>query len=329
MVYLLYPKKKIQWSYAMLLPRRITIKDIENICNFLANKPAGATVTEIRRAFGKRDADGLKLSACGKLGFVDRDSRDRTTITKRGRIALRRTLKQKSRSYLDAILSVPAYKAVVQRVAEKGDFTITPREVAAIWHKDFPSGVSKTENVGVEQANCLFRLLEGAALGSLTLGTGKRRTVFAFDEQKIRRVAREGKEDHPEEKGRSSAEAEKAETTDKAGHVGRVEELAEEQPGRSEGPAADDKGGEDTVNDPLRQVLAALARLQADIAGRDAARIKENAQLRADINKLLVETADRELARARERSRLQADIDQLRMESAEREAASAKVNPDL
>lgn len=172
----------------MSLPIRTTISDVEAFCGYLLAKPTGATTSEAKAVVDRKVLDGRKLSAYKFWGLIE-DAGEKMRLTERGRNAVRDNAARRAQSLLDAVTEVRPYQAIVERVAHRGEFTITATEVAAHWHEHFRSEVSDNDKILNDQAVCFFQLAEGADLGALTIGRRGQPTRFDFDEGNARSFA--------------------------------------------------------------------------------------------------------------------------------------------
>lgn len=180
---------RVHQGYPVPLPNYTSHKDIDAICIYLLNEPAGATLSEAMAVFGKSVSRSRKRRVCEQYGFIEKGEDERIRITERGRRAVRDGGKYKAQSYLEAISGFAAYRAIIRNAVSRGKVATTAPEVVNHWLEHFPSELDRTEKDRINQATCFFRLLEGAALGELTLGKRERVTRFAFETGKLRRLA--------------------------------------------------------------------------------------------------------------------------------------------
>lgn len=205
----------------MQLPTHATKQDIDAICAYLFDKPAGIAVSETSAVFGLGNLRKRKLAACELWGFVEKNDKGRIVITERGRSEAMNRGTHWTRSCLDAISSVPAYMSIIRKVVSEGNSTMTPREISSFWQLHFSSVVSKSEDVRIHQAFCCLRLLEGAALGEIRASKQGGRTRFAFDAVNIRKFLNEG--ENGQTQGQGPTEPEMAAGEQEAG-LGAAEE---------------------------------------------------------------------------------------------------------
>jgi hypothetical protein len=72
----------------MTLPIRTTVDDISVICKYLASKPTGATLQDLRAVLDKKYQDGRKLNALKFWGLVE-DENQKLRVTPKGRALVR------------------------------------------------------------------------------------------------------------------------------------------------------------------------------------------------------------------------------------------------
>ena len=136
------------------LPYRTTLDDVAAICAYLAKKPTGASIEEAKKVVDSKLVDFRKVTAYKTWGLVS-ESDGGLKITERGRSVAKgepfRTL-----ALTTAVKEIPAYAAIVERVAHRGDDSLTALEVAAHWHEHFNDDASGNEQILNDQAVCFF-----------------------------------------------------------------------------------------------------------------------------------------------------------------------------
>lgn len=176
---------------ALPLPIRTTVADVEAVCGYLATKPTGATSAEAKAVLDSKVLDGRKLTALKIWGFIE-DNGGKMRVTERGRNVARDKGARKAQAFLEAVAGVAPYRAIIERLVHRGEFTITATDVAAHWHQHFKSDVSESDKILNDQAVCFFQLAEGADLGTLTIGRRGQPTRFDFDESNARAFVEDG-----------------------------------------------------------------------------------------------------------------------------------------
>lgn len=169
----------------MSLPIRTTLSDIDAICAYLLTKPTGATTSEAKAVVDGKILDGRKIAAYKLWGIVD-DSSGKMRISERGRLIGRDRGAKRSQALLEVIQDVPAYRAIAERAAHRGEAVLTAIEVAAHWHEHFKGAASESDKTLNDQAVCFFQVAEGADLGRLVIGRKGQPTRFEFDTENLK-----------------------------------------------------------------------------------------------------------------------------------------------
>ena len=163
----------------MSLPVRTTLEDVSAICGYLATKPTGATLAEARAVVDSRYLDGRKLAALKYWQLIE-EADNKIKITDLGRGIVRDSGAFRSEALREVIRRVPAYSAVVERVAFGRETTMPATDVAAQWHEHFREESSDTDRGLNDQAVCFFQIAQGADLGTLIVGRSGMPTRFDF-----------------------------------------------------------------------------------------------------------------------------------------------------
>ena len=164
----------------MPLPIRTTLVDVTTVCDYLTNKPTGATLAEAKAVVARKHLDGRKLSAFKSWGFVE-DDNHKLKITERGRLYVRDSGSSRSEVLRDVVRETKPYSALVERIVSRNETTITAPEVAAHWYEHFRDESSELEKTLHDQALCFFHVAQGADLGVLKFGRKGQSTRFEFD----------------------------------------------------------------------------------------------------------------------------------------------------
>ena len=180
----------------MPLPVMIGAEDIDRWTSYLRTKPTGATVKEAEGILGKPTTDGRKVSALIAWGILHREG-DKVTLTSEGRNYAMSEDNGKVRVLRGIVPKFPPYLGTVEWVAHNNIATVTSADVVARWIEYYRGDVgSENENSLNRMAVCFFYLLEGAHLGSLTIGRHGMQTRFDFDLQVAKDLV--GNRDEPE-----------------------------------------------------------------------------------------------------------------------------------
>jgi predicted nucleotide-binding protein len=169
------------------LPFRTTLDDVASICAYLAKKPTGASIAEAKKVVDAKLLDSRKIAAYKAWGLVS-ESDARLKITDRGRLVAKGE-PVRATALREAIVEVEPYAAVIERVAHRGDESLTALEVAAHWHEHFSESVSGNEQILNDQAVCFFQLAEGAGFGQIVIGRKGQPTRFNFSKNAVEEFA--------------------------------------------------------------------------------------------------------------------------------------------
>jgi predicted nucleotide-binding protein len=169
----------------MALPIRTTLEDADAVCRFLIKKPTGASSAEARKILDAKYLDGRKLAALKLWGLIEEQEDGRLKIKDRGRL-LTKDERGRQTALLAAVKDVPAYAAIVERVAHRNENSITALDAAAHWHEHFPDDASENDKILNDQAVCFFQLAAGTGLGTLVIGRKGAPTRFEFNPAALR-----------------------------------------------------------------------------------------------------------------------------------------------
>lgn len=179
----------------MSLPIRTTIIDIQEVCDYLATKPTGATIKEAKAVLDPKRMDGRKLNALRFWGFIE-DEGNRLKISEKGREFIKDE-KGRVKVITEIIKNIGPYQAIVERAVHRHEDSLTTTIVAAHWHDHFKDQVSRNDKVLKDQAVCFFQLASAALLGALIVGRKGQPTRFSFNIEVLNSLV--GKSSTPEE----------------------------------------------------------------------------------------------------------------------------------
>lgn len=163
----------------MALPRRITVTDIQKLATYFASKPTGATITEAKRVIDSRCFDPKKIEAVKALGFLS-ESDGKFKATERARLFARSVGNQREQILQDIVRSLPAYFAIIERAAHRGEESLSAVDVGALWHEHFKADVSTNDEIINEQVIAFFGIAQEAKLGAMVVGRRGAPTRFKF-----------------------------------------------------------------------------------------------------------------------------------------------------
>lgn len=163
----------------MALPVRATQENIEQTCEYLATKPTGAELKEIRSVLGAKHTDGRKISALKEWGLLE-ESEGRYKLTETGRRCAKGG-SDRTGALQDVIRNVGPYMSIVERAAHRHEDALTSTDVASHWYDHFKSEVGESEDSIKEQAVCFFQVAVGSGLGNVIVGRRGASTRFSFN----------------------------------------------------------------------------------------------------------------------------------------------------
>ncbi len=164
----------------MSLPIRATSDDIQQTCRYLATKPTGAEMKDIRGVLGAKFADDRRLGALCTWGLIEQQEDGKWKVTARGRESVRDE-PSKTKALQEALRSIPAYLAVLERASHRSEDSLTSIDVGAHWHEHFKDEVGDSDEAIRRQALCFFQLVESSGLGNLVIGRRGAETRLSFN----------------------------------------------------------------------------------------------------------------------------------------------------
>ena len=165
----------------MALPVMVDIEDVDCWAKYLRTKPVGATVKEAEGVLGKPATDGRKVSALIAWGIIQREG-DKITLTADGRAYAMTNEEGKVKLLRKIIPKYPPYLGTLEWAAHNSIATVTSADVVARWLQYYREEVGSDNETSLNRmAVCFFYLLQGARLGSLTLGRHGMATRFDVD----------------------------------------------------------------------------------------------------------------------------------------------------
>lgn len=172
----------------MALPIRATLEDVQQTCNYLANKPTGATSKEIKSVLGEKLSDARRLLALKTWSLITETEDGHYKVTDEGRSCLK-SEQNRIEILKQVIRSTPAYLAIVERAAHRNEDSLSTNDVASHWHDHFKDQVGDSEDSIKEQTMCFFQLAGGAGLGTLIVGRRGAPTRFTFNMSALKNFA--------------------------------------------------------------------------------------------------------------------------------------------
>jgi predicted nucleotide-binding protein len=189
----------------MSLPLRTNVEDAIRFCRYLLTKPTGATPAEAKKVLGASMLDSRKVSGLKQWGCINDDG-GRLKITDECRAAFKNNQAKLPQFFQNVIKNIEAYNAVIERAFHTGDDSINVNDVASYWHANFSSDVQSNDEGITEQALCFFQVVQGAGLGSITLGRRGSATRVDFNREAIEVFVENRESQHVPNDAESQAE---------------------------------------------------------------------------------------------------------------------------
>lgn len=167
----------------MSLPIRIVAEDIQALCSYLVTKPTGATLKDTTAVVDKKHLNPLKVAAMKEFQLIE-EAGGKFKITPTGREYVKSEA-GKIQVFSNIIRQTPPYLAVVDRIANRHEDTLTATDVAGHWHDHFKEAVGGTDSMLNAQAVVFFQVAAGAGLGTLIIGRKGQPTRFSFNMEAV------------------------------------------------------------------------------------------------------------------------------------------------
>src|SRR5206468_5815775 len=133
------------------------------IGKYLSTKPTGATLSEARKVLDAKYLDVRKLGGLERWGLIE-NAEGRYRLTDDGRAAVRNNNVGLPEVLRRVVGRIDPYNAIVERVANRGEDSLSATEVGAHWHHHFQDEASDNDETLNAQAVCFFQLADGAKL---------------------------------------------------------------------------------------------------------------------------------------------------------------------
>ncbi|PSB25818.1 TIR domain-containing protein [Stenomitos frigidus] len=243
----------------MPLPILTDIEDVKTVIDYLRTKPTGANLSEAKAILDKKFLDHRKMSAYQAWGFITREG-ERIKLSNRGWELARKT-KAPEVLFLEAVDSIVPYRSAIEWMFHRSLETATNVDVAAFWHEHHSDeNATDNENTLKDQAVCFFRLVEGAMLGTLTIGRRGQPTRISINRDRLRGHIEEGPSAPPWQEPSRQADEWVSNTTEDSDLPGEpLKPVSPEPIVSSEGDVLPDlqgKGNEAQASERLRVFIS-------------------------------------------------------------------------
>lgn len=166
-----------------MVPIKTSIDDIEKVLAYMGRQVGWVEVTKVEKALGS--IDDRKINAMVEFGLILRDGGNLK--------ASERGLKFNSGDQIGAMREVLAgvelYRATLEWVHYKGKSEITATEIGQYWEASHSDTLGALKGSTLKDgAVCFGRVVEGAGLGTFTIGRGGKETRVEFRLAEVERV---------------------------------------------------------------------------------------------------------------------------------------------
>lgn len=163
-----------------MIPIKTSVSDMQKVLGYLSRQIGWVESAKAEKALGS--VDDRKISAMVEFGLVLRDNGN-IRSTERGQLF---ASGQQMVALKEVLRNVELYRATMEW-AHYGDRSeVTATEVGQYWEASHADTVGSVRGTTLKDgAVCFGRIVEGAGLGTLTLGRGGRETRISFQMDEV------------------------------------------------------------------------------------------------------------------------------------------------
>jgi len=169
----------------MALPIRTTMDDVNEVCEYLAKKPTGATPAEMKKILNPKRVDGRKISALKFWGVIEETKGGKLKLATGARDCAKPKTEAMKTALARIIRRIKPYNAIIEKAHHRKEAAISATDAAAYWHDNFSAEAGSSDKTLTDQAVCFFQLAQGAALGQLIIGRKGAVTRLEFDQNAV------------------------------------------------------------------------------------------------------------------------------------------------
>lgn len=159
-----------------MVPIKTSVEDIEKILGYLAKQIGFTAITKAESTLGSLDS--RKLGSMVEFGLVARDGAN-IKITDRGS---KFASGDQAGALKETVSGVALYHATLEWVHYGSRSELTATEIGQYWEAKHSATIGGVKGDTLKNgAVCFGRIIQGAGLGSLTIGRGGNETRVAFD----------------------------------------------------------------------------------------------------------------------------------------------------
>lgn len=163
-----------------MIPIKTSVSDIQKVLGYLSRQIGWVESAKAEKALGS--VDDRKLSAMVEFGLVLRDNGN-IRSTERGQLF---ASGQQIDALKQVLRNVELYRATIEWAHYGSRSEVTATEVGQYWEASHADTVGSVRGTTLKDgAVCFGRIVEGAGLGTLTLGRGGKETRISFQMDEV------------------------------------------------------------------------------------------------------------------------------------------------
>lgn len=158
-----------------MVPVKTTVEDIEKILGYVTRQIGWVEISKAEKAIGS--IHDRKLRACVEFGLILRDGAN-IKATPRGK---KFNDGDKAGALRDVLNDVELYRTTLEWTHYQGKAEVTATEIGQYWESSHSDTLGALQGSTLKEgAVCFGRVVQGADLGSLTIGRGGKETRLNF-----------------------------------------------------------------------------------------------------------------------------------------------------
>lgn len=166
-----------------MVPIKTSLDDIQKVLGYMARQVGWVEVTKVEKTLG--GIDDRKIAAMVEFGLVVRDGGN-LKVTPRG-LAFNRG--DRPGAMREVLADVDLYRSTLEWVHYQGKAEVTATEIGQYWESSHTDTLGNLGGSTLKDgAVCFGRVVEGAGLGTFTVGRGGKETRVGFNLTEIEPV---------------------------------------------------------------------------------------------------------------------------------------------
>lgn len=159
-----------------MIPVKTSVDDIKRLLGYLARQVGWVEASKIEKALGP--IDDRKVSAMVEFGLILRDGGN-VKITPRGQLF---SSGEQARALRETLSTIELYRATLEWAHYGKRAEVTATEVGQYWEGSHSDTLGSLRGSTLKDgAVCFGRVVEGADMGSFTIGRGGKETRIEFN----------------------------------------------------------------------------------------------------------------------------------------------------